>query len=248
MYKIVLIRHGESEWNKENRFCGWVDVDLSEKGIEEAHRGGQALKKDGYVFDVAFNSLLKRAKRTLSIVLEEIGQENIEIKRSWRLNERHYGALQGLNKSDTAEKYGEEQVKIWRRSFDIPPPALTIESPMYPGNDPIYTDVPKEELPLTESLKEVIARFLPYWNEEIVPAIKSGKKIMIVAHGNSLRALIKNLEDVSDADIVELNLPTGIPLVYELNENLKPTKKYFLGNEEDIKKAIEAVTNQGKKR
>jgi 2,3-bisphosphoglycerate-dependent phosphoglycerate mutase len=248
MYKIVLIRHGESEWNKENRFCGWVDVDLSEKGIEEAHRGGQALKKDGYVFDVAFNSLLKRAKRTLSIVLEEIGQENIEIKRSWRLNERHYGALQGLNKSETAEKYGEEQVKIWRRSFDIPPPALTIESPMYPGNDPIYTDVPKEELPLTESLKEVIARFLPYWNEEIVPAIKSGKKIMIVAHGNSLRALIKNLEDVSDADIVELNLPTGIPLVYELNENLKPTKKYFLGNEEDIKKAIEAVTNQGKKR
>ena len=221
---------------------------MSEKGIEEAHRGGQALKKDGYVFDVAFNSLLKRAKRTLSIVLEEIGQENIEIKRSWRLNERHYGALQGLNKSETAEKYGEEQVKIWRRSFDIPPPALTIESPMYPGNDPIYTDVPKEELPLTESLKEVIARFLPYWNEEIVPAIKSGKKIMIVAHGNSLRALIKNLEDVSDADIVELNLPTGIPLVYELNENLKPTKKYFLGNEEDIKKAIEAVTNQGKKR
>lgn len=248
MYKIVLIRHGESEWNKENRFTGWVDVDLSEKGIEEAHKGGQALKKDGYVFDIAFDSLLKRAKHTLDIVLEEIGQKDLKIERTWRLNERHYGALQGLDKAETLNKYGEEKFMAWRRSFDIPPPALTIDSPMYPGNDPIYTDIPKADLPLTESLKDVIARFIPYWNEKIVPEIKSGKKVLIVAHGNSLRALVKNLEGISDADIAGLNLPTGIPLVYELDENLKSIKKYFLGNEEDVKKAIETVANQGKKK
>lgn len=248
MYKIVLIRHGESAWNKENRFCGWVDVDLSDKGIEEAHKGGKALKNDSYTFDIAFNSLLKRAKHTLDIVLEEIGQKDLKIERSWRLNERHYGALQGLNKSETAEKYGEDQVKIWRRSFDVPPPSLTTDSPMYPANDPVYSDIPKADLPLTESLKDVIARFMPYWNEKIVPEIKAGKKVLIVAHGNSLRALVKNLEGISDADITELNLPTGIPLVYELDENLKSTKKYFLGSEEDVKKAIEAVLNQGKKK
>ncbi len=248
MNKLVLIRHGESEWNKENRFCGWVDVDLSEKGRGEAIKGGKALKEGGYVFDLAFNSLLKRAQQTLSLVLKEIGQENLEIRKTWRLNERHYGALQGLNKSETAEKYGEDQVKIWRRSFDVPPPSLTPDSPMYPANDPVYADIPREDLPLAESLKDVIARFNPYWNKEIVPEIKAGKKVLIVAHGNSLRALVKDLEGISDADIVELNLPTGIPLVYELDENLKPIKKYFLGNEEDVKKAIEAVANQGKKK
>jgi 2,3-bisphosphoglycerate-dependent phosphoglycerate mutase len=248
MYKLVLIRHGESEWNKQNRFTGWVDVDLSEKGIEEAHRGGQVLKENGYVFDIAFNSLLKRAKRTLDIVLEEIDQKDLKIERTWRLNERHYGALQGLDKTETAEKYGVEQFKIWRRSFDVPPPALTIDSPMYPGNDPLYSDIPKSELPLTESLKDVIKRFNPYWNELIVPKIKAGKRIVIVAHGNSLRALIKDLENISDSKITELNIPTGIPLIYELDENLKFIKKYYLGNEDDIKKAMEAVANQGKKK
>ncbi|MCX6716564.1 MAG: 2,3-diphosphoglycerate-dependent phosphoglycerate mutase [Candidatus Taylorbacteria bacterium] len=246
MRKLVIIRHGESEWNKENRFCGWVDQDLSDKGIEEAHKAGKALKEGGYTFDLAYTSLLKRANHTLDIVLDELAEKNIEIKKTWRLNERHYGALQGLNKSETAAKYGEDQVKIWRRSFDVRPPALTEDSEMYPGRDPLYKDLKKSEIPLCESLKDVIARFMPYWEEEIAPAIKAGRKVIISAHGNSLRALVKHLENLSEADITELNLPTGIPLVYELDDDLKPINKNFLGSEEDVKKAIEAVKNQGK--
>ena len=246
MYKIVLIRHGESEWNQRNLFCGWVDIDLSDNGIEEAHIAGQALKKDNYTFDLAFSSVLKRANSTLSIVLDEIDQRDLEIKLSWRLNERHYGALQGLNKTDIAKKYGEDQLKIWRRSFDTKPPLLSIDSPMNPANDILYKDIQKDILPLAESLKDVMNRFMPYWYEDIVPEIKQNKKILIVAHGNSLRALIKYLDNISDIDISELNLPTGIPLVYELDEDLKPIKKYFLGNEEYISKAIESVKNQGK--
>ncbi len=242
------MRHGESEWNKQNRFTGWVDVDLSEKGIEEAHRGGKVLKDNGYIFDIAFSSLLKRAKNTLDIVLEEIKQKDLKIERTWRLNERHYGALQGLDKTETAEKYGAEQFKIWRRSFDIPPPSLAEDSLMYPGNDPLYFDISKNELPLAESLKDVIKRFSPYWNECIVPKIKSGKKVIIVAHGNSLRALVKNLENISDSEITELNIPTGIPLVYELDEDLKYIKKYYLGDEDYIKREMESVANQGKKK
>ncbi|MDO8575454.1 MAG: 2,3-diphosphoglycerate-dependent phosphoglycerate mutase [bacterium] len=232
MKKLVLIRHGESEWNKENRFTGWTDVDLSEKGIEEAHKGGKALKDAGFTFDIVFTSLLKRANRTLDIVLEELGIKNIEIKKDWRLNERHYGSLQGLSKVETAKKYGEEQVKIWRRSYDIPPPPLEV------------TTLPNE--PKSESLKNVIERFMPYWNSDIAPMVKSEKHVLIVAHGNSLRALIKNLDNISDKDIVELNLPTGIPLAYELDDNLRPIRKYFLGSDEDVKKAMEEVTNQGR--
>ena len=232
MYKLVLIRHGQSEWNKENRFCGWVDADLSLEGIEEARKGAKSLKDAGFTFDLAFTSLLKRAQRTLGIVLDELNEKDIEIRKSWRLNERHYGALQGLNKSETAKKYGEDQVKIWRRSFDVPPPPLEGKR--------------GENEPTSESLKDVIARFMPYWYDEIVPQIKSSKKIIISAHGNSLRALVKNLDDISDKDIVELNLPTGIPLVYELDENLKPLKKYFLADEEEVRKAVDAVKNQGK--
>lgn len=246
MYKLVLIRHGESLWNKENRFSGWVDVDLSEKGVEEAHKGGIALRNAGFAFDLAYTSLLKRANRTLDIVLEELGQKAVEIKKTWRLNERHYGALQGLNKSETAQKYGEEQVKIWRRSFDVPPPPLTKDSDMYPGKDILYKDLKSDEIPLSESLKDTINRFMPYWNDEICPAIKSGKLVLIVAHGNSLRALVKHLDNISDKDIVDLNIPTGIPLVYELGSDLNPLKKYFLGSEDDVKKAMEAVANQGK--
>ncbi len=246
MIKLVLLRHGESDWNKENRFTGWTDVDLSEKGIAEAHEAGKLLREGGYVFDVAYTSVLKRAIRTLWIVLDELDQMWIPIYNTWRLNERHYGALQGLNKAETAEKFGDKQVLIWRRSYDIRPPALTPDDPRYPGNDPRYASLSKDELPLTECLKDTVARFLPYWHEEIAPTIRSGKRVLIAAHGNSLRALVKYLDNVPDDEIVGLNIPTGIPLVYELDENLKPIQHYYLGDAEAIQKAIESVAAQGK--
>lgn len=227
MSKLVLLRHGESIWNKENRFTGWTDVDLSEKGIEEAKKAGQLLREGGYKFDMVFSSLLKRANRTMEIALGEMGCD-VPVKKSWRLNERHYGALQGLNKAETAVKYGDEQVKLWRRSYDVRPPALTKDDERYPGNDPMYKGFKESELPLTECLKDTVDRFLPYWNEEISPEIKSGKNVLIVAHGNSLRALVKHLDGISDAEIVELNIPTGVPLVYELDENLKAVRHYYL--------------------
>lgn len=246
MYKVVLLRHGESVWNKENRFTGWTDVDLSEKGIEEAHEAGRTLKAEGFTFDVAFTSVLKRAIRTLWIVLDEMDLMWIPITNSWRLNERHYGALQGLNKAETAAKYGEDQVKIWRRSYDVPPPVLDKSDPRWPGNDPRYQDLKPEEIPLTECLKDTVARFLPFWHSTIAPTIKSGKRVIIAAHGNSLRALVKYLDNISDQDIVELNIPTGIPLVYELDAELRPIKHYYLGDPEAVAKAAAAVANQGK--
>lgn len=246
MYKIVLLRHGESTWNKENRFTGWTDVDLSEKGIEEAKEAGRVLKKDGYVFDIVFTSVLKRAIKTMEIVFEELNVKDLPVKYSWRLNERHYGALQGLNKAETAEKYGEEQVKLWRRSYDTRPPALMKDDPRFPGNDPLYKDLKEDELPLTECLKDTVDRFLPYWKDSIVPEVLSGKKVLIVAHGNSLRALVKYLDNVSEQEITELNIPTGIPLVYELDENLKPLKHYYLGDQEKIAEAMRTVKDQGK--
>jgi 2,3-bisphosphoglycerate-dependent phosphoglycerate mutase len=246
MYKLVLVRHGESVWNKENRFTGWTDVDLSEKGLAEAHQAGKTLKEEGFVFDVAYTSVLKRAIRTLWIVLDEMDQMWLPVFRNWRLNERHYGALQGLNKSEMAQKYGDEQVHIWRRSFDIRPPALTPDDPRYSGNQLCYQHIEKNHIPLCESLKDTIARFLPLWNEIIAPAIKSGKKVLIAAHGNSLRALVKHLDNISEDEITGLNIPTGIPLVYELDEDLKPIRHYYLGNQEEINKAINAVSNQGK--
>jgi 2,3-bisphosphoglycerate-dependent phosphoglycerate mutase len=246
--KLVLIRHGESTWNKENRFTGWTDVDLSEKGRQEAHEGGQVLQAEGYTFDVAYTSVLKRAIRTLWTVLDEMDLMWIPVHRSWRLNERHYGALQGLNKAETAEKYGEAQVKIWRRSYDVPPPVLTREDERYPGHDPRYKNLSQEELPLTECLKDTVARFLPLWHETIAPAIQGGQKVLIAAHGNSLRALVKYLDNVSEADIVELNIPTGMPLVYELDDELKPLNRYYLGDPEKVKAAMEAVAAQGKKK
>ena len=246
MYKVVLLRHGESTWNKENRFTGWTDVDLSEKGLSEAHRAGQELKKGGYTFDIAFTSTLKRAIRTLWIVEEEMDLMWIPVEFCWRLNERHYGALQGLNKAETAQKFGEEQVKVWRRSYDVPPPALEPTDPRSPRHDPRYRSLKDSEIPATECLKDTVARFLPYWHERIAPTIKSGKKVVIAAHGNSLRALVKYLDNISDAEIVGLNIPTGVPLVYELDESLKPIKHYYLGDPEEIKKAMESVANQGK--
>ncbi|MDR2425834.1 MAG: 2,3-diphosphoglycerate-dependent phosphoglycerate mutase [Endomicrobium sp.] len=246
MYKVVLIRHGESVWNKENRFTGWADVDLSEKGKEEALKAGKQLKKDGFDFDLAYTSVLKRAVKTLWIVMDTMGFNWIPIINSWKLNERHYGALQGLNKAETAAKYGEEQVKIWRRSYDTPPMPLEKNDERYPGNDPRYAALTKEELPLTECLKDTVARVVPYWEKEIAPKIKEGKKIIIAAHGNSLRALVKYLDNISDANIVNLNIPTAMPLIYELDEKLKPIKNYYLGDPEDVKKAMEAVANQGK--
>jgi 2,3-bisphosphoglycerate-dependent phosphoglycerate mutase len=246
MYKVVLIRHGESVWNKENRFTGWTDVDLSEKGMAEAREGGRALKKSGYVFDIAYTSVLKRAIRTLWIVLDELDQMWIPVCRSWRLNERHYGALQGLNKSETAAKYGDSQVKIWRRSYDIQPPALTPDDERYPGKDPRYKGLKQEELPLTECLKDTVARFLPFWHETIAPAILSGKRVLVAAHGNSLRALVKYLDNIPEHEIVELNIPTGVPLVYELDADLRPIKHEYLGDQEKIKAAMEAVASQGK--
>ncbi|MFN8673074.1 MAG: 2,3-diphosphoglycerate-dependent phosphoglycerate mutase [Candidatus Sericytochromatia bacterium] len=245
MYKLVLIRHGESTWNKENRFTGWTDVDLSEKGIEEAKKAGKLLKQEGYTFDIAFTSVLRRAIKTFFYVQDELDLLWIPVKRSWRLNERHYGALQGLNKAETAKKYGDEQVHIWRRSYDITPPLLEKTDERYAGNEAKYQNLSEADIPLTESLKTTVDRFLPYWFDEIVPEIKAGKKVVIAAHGNSLRALIKHLDNVSENDITELNIPTGTPLVYELDEDLKPIKHYYLGNDEEIKKAQEAVAKQG---
>lgn len=246
MYKIVLIRHGESTWNKENRFTGWTDVDLSEKGLDEAKEGGRLLKKEGYVFDIAFTSVLKRAIRTLWIMLDQMDLMWIPVVRDWRLNERHYGSLQGLNKSEMAAKFGEEQVKIWRRSYDIPPPPLEANDSRSPAFDPRYKDLKKSEIPLTECLKDTVARVLPCWNEVIAPAIQSGKKVLIAAHGNSLRALVKYLDNIPEDVIVGMNIPTGMPLVYELDNNLKPIKNYYLGDPEKIKAAMEAVASQGK--
>ena len=248
MYKVVLLRHGESTWNLENRFTGWTDVDLSERGTTEAHRAGVLLKADGYVFDVAFTSVLKRAIRTLWIALDEMDLMWIPIHHSWRLNERHYGALQGLNKAETAAKYGEAKVKIWRRSYDIQPPALTEADPRWPGRDPRYQGLDAQDIPFTECLKDTVARFLPYWHNPIAPAIKSGQRVIIAAHGNSLRALVKYLDNISDQDITELNIPTGVPLVYELDADLKPIKHYYLGDPEEIRKAQEAVAQQGRKK
>ncbi len=246
MQKVVLIRHGESMWNKENRFTGWTDVDLSEKGVSEAKAGGKLLREEGYTFDIAFTSVLKRAIRTLWLVQEEMDLLWIPVVKSWRLNERHYGALQGLNKSETAAKFGEDQVLIWRRSYDIPPPELEPSDERFPGNDPRYAGLTPEELPLTECLKDTVARFLPYWHGDIAPAIKAGKRVVIAAHGNSLRALVKYLDNVSDEEIVGLNIPTGIPLVYELDDDLKPLTHYYLGDPEAIAAAAAAVANQGK--
>jgi len=247
MKKLVLLRHGESTWNKENRFTGWTDVPLSEKGTNEAVEAGRLLVKEGFVFDVAFTSVLKRAIKTLWITLEEMDLMWIPVHNHWRLNERHYGALQGLNKAETAEKHGMEQVKIWRRSYDIPPPALTKDDERYPGKDPRYAYLRPEEVPVTESLKDTVARFLPYWHETIAPVVRSRKRVIIAAHGNSLRALVKYLDNVSESEIVGLNIPTGIPLVYELEDDLKPIRSYYLGDPEAAKKAAQAVADQLKK-
>jgi 2,3-bisphosphoglycerate-dependent phosphoglycerate mutase len=243
--KLVMVRHGESTWNAENRFTGWTDVDLSEKGREEAQKGAEVLKAEGYVFDVAFTSTLKRAIRTLWMILDELDLMWVPVHHSWRLNERHYGALQGLNKAETAAKFGDAQVKIWRRSYDVPPPALTPDDERFPAKDPRYRDVPAEQLPLTECLKDTVERVLPYWNETIVPAIRSGKRVVIAAHGNSLRALVKYLDNMSEAEIMELNIPTGVPLVYEFDENLKPVRHYYLGDQAEIAARMDAVAKQG---
>jgi 2,3-bisphosphoglycerate-dependent phosphoglycerate mutase len=248
MYKLVLLRHGESVWNKENRFTGWIDVDLSDKGVTEAKEAGRVLKEEGFVFDVAYTSMLKRAIKTLWLAQEEMDLMWIPVHHSWRLNERHYGALQGLNKAETVDKHGMDQVKIWRRSYDVPPPALTPEDPYYPGRDRRYGDIPQAELPLTECLKDVVNRFLPYWHGTLAPAVKSGRQVIIAAHGNSLRALVKFLDQVPDDEIVGLNIPTGIPLVYELTDELKPITHYYLGDQEKIQAAIQSVADQLKKK
>ncbi len=244
-YKLVLLRHGESLWNKENRFTGWTDIDLSKKGITEAQEAARLLKNEGYTFNVAFTSVLKRAIRTLWIVLDEMDLMWIPVYHSWRLNERHYGALQGLDKSETAVKHGEKQVLLWRRSYDVRPPLLKKTDERNPGLDPKYKDLSTKELPSTECLKDTVTRFLPYWHENIAPAIQSGSKVLIVAHGNSLRALVKYLDDLLDEAIVKLNIPTGIPLVYELDKDIKPFQSYYLGNSETVKNGIEAIKIQG---
>jgi 2,3-bisphosphoglycerate-dependent phosphoglycerate mutase len=246
MYKVVLLRHGESDWNRENRFTGWTDVDLSEKGLGEAKAAGQLLKAEGFTFDFAYTSVLKRAIRTLWISLDEMELQWIPVHRNWRLNERHYGALQGLNKAETAAKFGEQQVKIWRRSYDIPPPPLEKSDERFPGHDRRYSDMLPTDLPLTECLKDTVVRFLPMWHDTIAPTIKTGKRVIIAAHGNSLRALVKYLDNIPDSEIVELNIPTGIPLVYELDASLKPIKHYYLGDQAAIAAAMNAVANQGK--
>jgi 2,3-bisphosphoglycerate-dependent phosphoglycerate mutase len=248
MIKLVLLRHGESTWNKENRFTGWTDVDLSEKGVAEAHDAGKLLREEGYVFDVAYTSVLKRAIRTLWIALDELDQMWIPIHNTWRLNERHYGGLQGLNKAEMAQQFGAEQVLIWRRSYDVPPPSLTIDDARYPGNDPRYAGLTQDQVPLTECLKDTVARFLPYWHETIVPTLKAGKRVVIAAHGNSLRALVKYLDNIPEAEIVELNIPTGIPLVYELDDNLKPIRHYYLGDPEAAARAAAAVAAQAQRK
>lgn len=246
MYKVVLLRHGESVWNKENLFTGWTDVDLSEKGVEEAHTAAKLLAEGGFTFDIAFTSVLKRAIRTLWIVMEDMDLMWIPVVRSWRLNERHYGDLQGLNKAQTAAKFGDEQVLVWRRSYDTPPPALTKDDERYPGSDRRYAHMPTDEVPLTECLKDTVERFLPYWVDAIVPAIKEGKRVIIAAHGNSLRALVKYLDNISDEVIPGLNIPTGIPLVYELDEDMHPIRSYYLGDQVAVEAAINAVKNQAK--
>jgi 2,3-bisphosphoglycerate-dependent phosphoglycerate mutase len=246
MHKLVLIRHGESTWNQENRFTGWTDVDLSERGRAEARQAGQLLKAQGFTFDVAHVSLLKRAIRTLWIVLDEMDLMWLPVHNTWRLNERHYGALQGLNKAETAAKFGEEQVKIWRRAFDIAPPPLERSDERFPGHDRRYADLKPEELPLTECLKDTIARFLPYWHDTLAPAVRAGQRVVVAAHGNSIRAIVKYLDNVGDADIVGVNIPTGTPLVYELTADLKPIKHYYLGDPAKIAAAMQAVASQGK--
>ena len=246
MYKLVLLRHGESTWNKENRFTGWTDVDLSEKGLQEAREAAVTLRSSGYTFDIAYTSVLKRAIRTLWLTLDGMDLMWIPVIRSWRLNERHYGALQGLNKAETAAKFGDEQVLVWRRSYDVPPPALESTDPRFPGADPRYKLLTKDQLPLTECLKDTVVRVLPFWHETIAPSIKSGQKVLIAAHGNSIRAMVKYLDNIAEDKIVGLNIPTGLPLVYELDANLKPIKNYYLGDPEKVKLAIESVANQGK--
>jgi 2,3-bisphosphoglycerate-dependent phosphoglycerate mutase len=248
VHKLVLLRHGESLWNKENRFTGWTDVDLTELGFNEARRAGALMKQAGLEFDVAFTSVLKRAIRTLWIALDEMDRMWIPVHNSWRLNERHYGALQGLNKAETAEKFGEEQVKLWRRSYDIRPPALELDDSRHPGKDPRYAALAPPDLPLTECLKDTVRRFLPAWNEAIAPQIKAGRRVIIAAHGNSLRALVKYLDGVSDQDIIGLNIPTGIPLVYELDAALAPIRHYYLGDQAAVAAAVQAVAGQGKAR
>lgn len=244
--KLVLLRHGESTWNKANRFSGWTDVDLSKKGVEEAKKSAKLLKKEGFTFDIAFTSVLKRGIRTLWIVQDEMDLMWIPVYRSWRLNEKHYGALQGLNKSETAKKYGEKQVLLWRRGYDVQPPPLDKKDKRHPSHDPIYKGLDEKDIPATESLKDTVTRFLPYWHETITPVLKSGKKVLIAAHGNSLRALVKYLDNVPDEEIIKMNIPTGIPLVYELDEDLKPIKHYYLGDPEEVKKAMKSVADQGK--
>jgi 2,3-bisphosphoglycerate-dependent phosphoglycerate mutase len=246
MVKLVLLRHGESVWNRENRFTGWTDVDLSEKGVQEAHAAARLLAEGGYSFDLAFTSVLKRAIRTLWIVLDDMDLMWLPVERHWRLNERHYGALQGLNKSEMASRYGDEQVHVWRRSYATPPPPLTPDDERYPGRDRRYAGLSKDELPLAEALSNTVERFLPYWHEAIAPQIRAGRRVLIAAHGNSLRALVKYLDAISDDEIPGLNIPTGVPLVYELDESLKPLSHYYLGDPEAVRKAAEAVARQGK--
>ncbi len=248
MFKIVLLRHGESTWNKENRFTGWTDVDLTELGINESIEAGRILRKEGYRFDLAYTSFLKRGIRTLWYVLDEMDLMWIPVRKSWRLNERHYGALQGLNKSETAQKEGEEQVLLWRRSYDVRPPALKLSDPRYPGKDPRYKGLKKEDVPRTECLKDTVNRFLPYWKKTIAPQVRKGRKIIISAHGNSLRALVKYLDKVPEDEIVRLNIPTGVPLVYELDKDLKPLRHYYLGDQEKIRRKMKSVADQGKKK
>ncbi|MEX0425629.1 2,3-diphosphoglycerate-dependent phosphoglycerate mutase [Providencia rettgeri] len=244
--KLVLVRHGESEWNKENRFTGWTDVELSDKGREEAKIAGQLLKDEGFVFDFAYTSVLKRAIHTLWNILDQVEQSWLPVEKSWKLNERHYGALQGLDKSETAAKYGDEQVKLWRRGFAITPPDLTKDDERYPGHDPRYAKLSDKELPVTESLATTIERVVPYWEEVIKPRVTSGEKVIIAAHGNSLRALVKHLDNLSEDEILELNIPTAVPMVYEFDENMKPIKRYYLGNQDEIAAKQAAVANQGK--
>ena len=248
MPTLVLLRHGESTWNKENRFTGWTDVDLSDRGREEAIEAGRLLRDGGYGFDVAYTSVLKRAIRTLWIVLDTLDLMWIPVANSWRLNERHYGALQGLNKAETAARHGEAQTKTWRRSYDVPPPALTPDDPRHPSRDPRYAGLNPSELPLTESLKDTVARFLPYWHETIAPSIMSGSRVLIAAHGNSLRALVKYLDNISESEIVERNIPTGIPLVYELDDRLRPLRRYYLGDPAAAEAAAARVASQAKPR
>jgi len=246
MYKLVLVRHGQSTWNLENRFTGWTDVGLTDLGREEAHDAGRLLREGGYDFDVVYTSVLRRAIKTMWVIMEEMEREWLPVYRAWQLNERHYGALQGLNKAEMAEKFGEAQVKIWRRSYDMPPPALEWDDERHPRFDPRYASLTPEELPATEALKNTLQRVLPYWHSTLSPVIKSGKRVLVVAHGNSMRALVKYLDNISDADIPELNIPTGVPLVYELDDDLKPITHYYLGNAEEAAKKAAAVANQGK--